>query len=402
MKEFGLTPEETRIMFSYQYHLVLADIEYETNIEKRQLKGNWLSKWRESTEVFLKSQITKDSHTAASFHLLINFDLLKNFVKEIKCQGDNKFTCYLILLEVTLFTPYYLLGDSSDDKFKDLKIADEEKLTKKVEFFATTLAIDSKLVRRFKSNYKQAIEGIKGGINPWLVGVVGAVVLAVVAAFATPLIAGLLAPILAPGLSGAAAISAVLAALGGGAITVGGFGMAGGFAVIVAGGSILGASAGVGIGSLFAQSPDTALTQAAKLEVVMKEIVCIQKDIRLAQEILKEQRQAIRSLEDKLDELHMNKEKNQKGIENLKKAIEYLKKALERNQASFAELNKLVNDYVVSPICSLCCHLNSDFVSGSPRSGKAFTRIPEEIWKGSNDHRQAYPGDKGIVFKSRG
>ncbi|MGB7894040.1 MAG: hypothetical protein WCF82_19350 [Microcoleus sp.] len=156
--------------------------------------------------------------------------------------------------------------------------------------------------------------------------------LGVVGIFATPLVVGLLAPILAPGLSGAAAVSAVLATLGGGAIAAGGFGMAGGMAVIVAGGSILGASAGVGVGALFSQSPDTALIQAAKLEVVMREIVVIQKDIHKAQEILKQQRLAIRSLEDKLDELLLNQQKNHKEIENLKRAIEYLKKALERNQ----------------------------------------------------------------------
>lgn len=332
MKDFGLNLEQTRIMFSYQYQLVLADIEYETNFEKKHLKQKWLSKWQESTEVFLRNQIKANSDATASFHLITDFDLLKNLIAKLRGEGGNKFTLYLILLEVTLFIPYYLLGDTSDKQFKDLKIFDEEKLTKKLEFFAATLGINSDCIRRFKSNYKQAIEGIKGGINPWLVGVFGAVVLAVVAAFATPLIAGLLAPILVPGLSGAAAISAVLAALGGGAIAAGGFGMAGGFAVIVAGGSILGAGAGVGIGSLFAQSPDTALTQAAKLEVVMKEIIYIQKDIRLAQEIIKEQRQAIRSLEDKLDELYLKKEKEQKEIENLKKAIEYLKNALERNQ----------------------------------------------------------------------
>ncbi|MFM6137227.1 MAG: hypothetical protein ACKPCP_24280, partial [Sphaerospermopsis kisseleviana] len=133
-------------------------------------------------------------------------------------------------------------------------------------------------------------------------------------------------------LSGAAAVSAVLAALGGGAIAAGGLGMAGGFAVLVGGGAILGAGAGVGVGALFAQSPDAALTQAAKLEVVMKEIVLIQKDIRLAQEIIKEQRQAIRSLEDERDDLIVNKEQNKQKIENLEKAIEYLKNALKRNQ----------------------------------------------------------------------
>jgi hypothetical protein len=35
MKEFGLTPEQTRIMFSYQYHLVQADIDNEPNFDKK-------------------------------------------------------------------------------------------------------------------------------------------------------------------------------------------------------------------------------------------------------------------------------------------------------------------------------------------------------------------------------
>lgn len=332
MKEFGLTLEQTRIMFSYQYHLVLADIETETNYDKKSSKIKWLNKWKESTELFLKGQAKQEQATAPYFQLVTEFVSLKELVNKSQTEAGNKLTHYLILLEVTLFNPYYPLGDSNDEQFKDLKICDEEKITNKLKLFAITLEIDSDVIIRFKSNYKEAIQGIKGGINPWFIGAFGAVLLAIVAAFATPIIAGLLAPILAPGLSGAAAISAVLAALGGGAIAAGGFGMAGGFAVIVAGGSILGASAGIGVGALFSKSPDSALTQAAKLEVVMKEIILIQKDIRLGQEIIKEQRQAIRSLEDKVDELMINKEKNKKEIENLEKAIEYLKNALKRNQ----------------------------------------------------------------------
>lgn len=332
MKDFGLTLEQTIIMFSYQYHLVQADIDNESNKEKIALKREWLRKWQNSTTLFLNSQITPNSSSDSSFLLITDFAYLKSLVKSSLSASGNQFTRYVILLEVTLFQPYYSLGDSRDEAFKDLKIADEEKLTRKLRSFALTLDIDPNCVNRFKANYKEAIEGIKGGVNPWFIGVVGAVVLGVAAVFATPLIVGLLAPILAPGLAGAAAVSAVLAALGGGAIAAGGLGMAGGMAVIVAGGSILGASAGVAVGALFGQSPDAALTQAAKLEVVMKEIIFIQKDIRKAQEIIKEQRIAIRSLEDKCDELLLNKEKNQKEIENLKKAIEYLKKALERNQ----------------------------------------------------------------------
>ncbi|GAB1544818.1 hypothetical protein NUACC21_74940 [Scytonema sp. NUACC21] len=297
MKEFGLTLEQTRIMFSYQYHLVLADIEYEVNSATKSLKKQWLAKWKESTELFIKGQVNQDKNSHFDFHLITDFELLKKLVVPIKDNKGNQLTLYLIILEVILFKPYYTLGNASDEQFKNLKITDEEKLTSKLKVLARTLDISPDIVTRFKSNYNEAVNGIKGGLNPWLVGVFGAIVLAVAAAFFTPAIAALLAPILAPGLSGAAAVSAVLAALGGGAIAAGGLGMAGGFAVIVAGGAILGAGAGAGVGALFAQSPDSALTQAAKLEVVMKEIVHIQKDIRLAQEIIKEQRQAIRSLE---------------------------------------------------------------------------------------------------------
>ncbi|MBE9239012.1 hypothetical protein IQ227_24070 [Anabaena aphanizomenioides LEGE 00250] len=332
MKEFGLTLEQTRIMFSYQYHLVLADIEYESNFETKSLKRQWLSQWKESTELFLQGQINQENHSHFSSNLITDFELLKQLVTAIKTDAGNKLTLYIMFLEVVIFKPYYNLGNTNDDKYKNLKISDEYKLIKKLQIFARSLDLDLDVVTRFKSNYNEAIQGIKGGLNPWLIGVLGAVVLAITAAFFTPVIAGLLAPILAPGLSGAAAVSAVLAALGGGAIAAGGLGMAGGFAVLVGGGAILGAGAGVGVGALFAQSPDAALTQAAKLEVVMKEIVLIQKDIRLAQEIIKEQRQAIRSLEDERDDLIVNKEQNKQKIENLEKAIEYLKNALKRNQ----------------------------------------------------------------------
>jgi len=355
MKEFGLTPEQTRIMFSYQYHLVQADIDNQSNNDvkntlkqeflrglqgdidnqsepvKKILKQEWLRNWENSTTLFLNSQIAPDTPHNSSLNLITDFESLKNSVKSHIIPPGNQLTRYLLLLEVTLFQPYFPLGDSRDEAFKDLKL--EKELTAKLRYFATQLEIDPDCVLRFKSNYKEAIKGIKGGINPWLLDAVGALALGVVAGFATPFnVVGVLARILAPGLSGAAAVSAVLAALGGGAIAAGGMGMAGGMAVIVAGGSILGASAGVGVGALFSQSPDTALIQAAKLEVVMREIVVIQKNIPKAQEILKQQRLAIRSIEDKLDELLLNQQKNQKEIENLKRAIEYLKKALERNQ----------------------------------------------------------------------
>lgn len=328
MENFSLTLEQTKVMYSLEYHLVLDDIDNESNPKKKSLKREWLLNWRNSIESLHKNQ------NPNSFCLITFFPDLKKEIDKLNSEPGSSFDKKNILLEISLFNPYQKLGINNDNKFKDLKIADREKTTKKLENFASKLGLSTDCVKRFTENYQKAINGISGRFVKTLMGgFIGTAILAVAAAFFTPAIAIFLAPILAPGLSGAAAVSAVLAFLGGGAIAVGGFGMAGGFAVLVAGGAILGGSAGATVGTLFAQSPDIALTQAAKLEVVMKEIIFIQKDIRLAQEIIKEQRQAIRSLEDKIDELVLNKEKNKKDIENLKKAIEYLKKALERNQA---------------------------------------------------------------------
>ncbi|MGB7892235.1 MAG: hypothetical protein WCF82_10095 [Microcoleus sp.] len=52
MKEFGLTPEQTRIMFSYQYHLVQADIDNQSNNDvKNTLKEEFLRGFQGDTDV---------------------------------------------------------------------------------------------------------------------------------------------------------------------------------------------------------------------------------------------------------------------------------------------------------------------------------------------------------------
>nr|MBC8146596.1 hypothetical protein [Bacteroidota bacterium] len=78
--------------------------------------------------------------------------------------------------------------------------------------------------------------------------------------------------------------------------------------------------------------------QAAKLEVVMKEITLnIQKDIRIAQELIKEQRLAVNKYENELLELKKDREKNKEQIKNLAKSIKYLKLSIDRNENIFAK-----------------------------------------------------------------
>lgn len=55
MDEFGLNFEQTRILYSFQYFLVEADIDEETEFVQKQFKRRWLNLWKESVENFLET-----------------------------------------------------------------------------------------------------------------------------------------------------------------------------------------------------------------------------------------------------------------------------------------------------------------------------------------------------------
>lgn len=321
ISELGLTSEQTRILFSMQYLLIENDIQ--GHERKKTEKKKWLQEWTESINNYLRG-IDKQTYkpiTIARSRLISEILDIINTV-----NMSNKTPIYLILLELTLFTPYYpLAGAKMATRLRYRR--DKEYL----EGMAVELGIGSEYVDKYLSGYKKAVQGITG-FWPKIIGgaLVGAILLAVTAGLAAPLLGALFAPI---GLSGAAATSAGLAALGGGAIAAGGAGMAGGIATIVAGGALLGVGSGLGVGKLLSSSPKFTLSEAAKLEVVMREItLTAQKDVRLAQEIILEQRNTLKMLDDRLFELQQEEDENKDQIKTLKKSISHLRHAIERNR----------------------------------------------------------------------
>jgi hypothetical protein len=65
------------------------------------------------------------------------------------------------------------------------------------------------------------------------------------------------------------------------------------------------------------------------------------------------------------------------------------------------------DEIIYSPVCSLCKHFNwktkikcEDMKLLREHKCDAFPDdIPEEIWRGDNDHKKPYSGDHGIQFE---
>ena len=248
-------------------------------------------------------------------------------IKQLDQISQNKVWKYMVFLECVLYSPYYPLSDNKDayKPFKGLSI-DKKGRKETLKKIADNLQIDKKYIKIFEDAHSSAVKKLSGY---WTKVAMGAgigiiVILIAIVTFQYEIIAYFAAE----GLSGAAAISAGLAALGGGAVAAGGFGMAGGIAVLVGGGSLLGASAGTAVGvSIASLGSNAVLSEAAKLQVVLKEIVlAIQKDTMYFQQILLNIYNEISQLKAELNKIKTDSTNNKKKIKNLEKSIEILEK----------------------------------------------------------------------------
>ncbi len=342
---FGLTYKQTSILLSLQRLLVINDKNnYTDNQEKQRLKSVWLDEWTENLEIDLKNNGER---------LITTYDALIKEVKEELKNSEMKIWYNLVILEAVTFVPYFPLGNDIK-KYKSIKYNVSKQVSFLERFVKDTECSLLDIVKRYRNLYLKALKKGSGDkkIITGCIMIAGAgVVAATCGLFAGP-IAVALAGSNFPTLSGAALVSASLAYLGGGAIAAGGAGMAGGVAVIVGGGAIVGGVLG-GSGSLVfyglaKNNPKFVLTEAAKLEVILREILINQqKDIRTVQEILKKYKEHISELEKELSKLKLEEKQDKEAIKNLKESIKYLKniyKDISRFTSAYEEGIKNNND----------------------------------------------------------
>lgn len=338
---FGLTQEQMCYLFSLEKLLTQNDIINSSNKKNIQYEKQWLREW----ELSLKEGDNEEERDI----VLINsrYELIEKLKQSLGQNDNNNIWYRLIILEAIAFKAYYPLGKDDDKKYQKLKYDSQIKYLK--EFVTSVGYATADDVERYMKMYNRAIDvgnGKKQKIVTTIVSVVavGAITAATAGAFAGPIAVALFGSQFT-GLTGAALTSACLAFAGGGAIVVGGAGMAGGVIAIVGGGALLGVASGsaaaLGIGLISKQDPKFTLTQAAKLSVVLREIILNeQHDIVLAQKILAQYKENIAEMEKELKKLKLEQEKNKVEISNLKKAIEYLEKV-------FKDTNKFASAYDV-------------------------------------------------------
>ncbi|MDJ1183428.1 hypothetical protein [Roseofilum casamattae] len=169
VQAFGLTLSQTQLMYSFEYHLVLTDLQMESNTEKKRLKLTWLEEWQDSINRILDDRKDGDRLTDIDSRIVTNFEELKLKVRRQIQETEHRFSFNLILLESTLFAPYYaIFGDSRDERFKGLEWRDRKLIQDKVRSYAQLLKFDSACIDRFQTHHKEAQQGIKGGFNPWI------------------------------------------------------------------------------------------------------------------------------------------------------------------------------------------------------------------------------------------
>jgi len=338
---FGLTDKQTRILFSIEKLLVEEDIK--SSKSSKEAKQKWLNEWSESI-----SDILDKSNPENPSNFMLLPEILETVSQEHLTNINNTWY-YLIMLEATLFVPYTPFGENKKDNalFKKLKYKEQPKFLKKL--VKSCDIMDEIFIDRFKKTYSKSLSKLTGKANKIVVSVLAIVAFAALAAATAGVLAGPIAVALFGsefvGLAGASLMSACLAMAGGGAIAAGGAGMAGGIFAIVGGGALLGlAGGGAAIGgvTLFVTSiPQLALTQAAKLEVVLKEIIInAQKDIKIAQSVLENYSEQIVNLKAHLSKIKLEQEEDKKIIANMEKSISYM-------ESAYKDIKKFVSSYAV-------------------------------------------------------
>lgn len=352
--KFGLSIEQTEILYNLELHKTLNDIERTVaHIGKEKivsLKQEWVDEWKSYMHAGFPNFIGDEN---AVLHWYSKRDL----IEKVKMNHPEKTWFKLVLLEAMLFEPYYPLSTEKDKKGKDIPCRKYKYLgmplngynkregDKYLEKYFDETFYNSGFIKRLRKCYNRVTMELKEVLKSVIISIsvtAGIVIAAVVTCGAlAPSIAVLLVGSQFTGLSGAALTSACLAYLGGGAIAAGGLGMAGGTAAIVGGSTLLGLGVGAGvggtIGAVSIMGEKQVIIQSAKLMVSVREILLNEEhDINYSNTVYEQYVKNITEIEKGLVELKLKadmvsndeKKKLKQKIKNTEESVQAMKIAM--------------------------------------------------------------------------
>lgn len=361
---FGLTLEQTEILYNLEYYKTLNDINSTKTPRKTEdikvLKQLWLEEWKEIM--------------SKNFSGFVNIQdaELRWFTEEelkevIEINQPNNRWFKLVLLETMLFEPYYTLELEQDHKGKTKPNNKYKSIQNKLngynkkagDHFIDSFFVESyypqNYIFRLRKTYNKMINELSETLKTALLSLSVTSFITIL----TVVTAGAFAPAIAvtlvgskfAGLSGAALTAASLAYLGGGAVAAGGAGMTGGTIVIVGGGALLGVGVGSSVGGAVGVfgllGKKNTIKQSAKLLVSIREIFLNDEhDLAYSNTIYEQYVNKIMEIEKSIVELNMRvsdlsgeeKKQLQKKIKNADdsvKAMKIAKKSMKKFISSF-------------------------------------------------------------------
>ncbi len=155
---FGLSVNQTRILFSIDKYLVETDIE-NSKTDKKMLKREWLRAWEASILDYLRSL----DKTVDSLYGLYE---IHEQVRTEKEKANSLSWYYMIVLEISIFSAYTPL-DRDIKKYRSIKYKNQIEVLKNL--ITVDGYIEPKYVDEIYSDYIQNIKILRGKRNKVIV-----------------------------------------------------------------------------------------------------------------------------------------------------------------------------------------------------------------------------------------
>ena len=353
--KFGLTIEQTEILYNLEYYKTKNDISKALLNNNARLKEEWLHEWWHYMEIGFPDFTGNKNLT---LHLYDENEL----GQRIQANDPEKVWYRLALLEAMIFEPYYPLSVEKDNKgnevpskkYKSLQNPalgfNKQEGDKYLDKNYADKYYQAGYVKRLRRTYSKVLRELNEVLKTALTTLAITAGITIAAAVTAGILAGPIAVALVgsnfAGLSGAALSSACLAYIGGGAIAAGGFGMLGGTAAIVGGGAILGLGVGAGTGGITASvsmmGKKGTILQSAKLLTSVREVFLNDEhDIEYSNSVYEQYVNEISEIEHSLSDLKLEAETADKEKKKqLKKEIKNTEESVEAMKVAMKSLNK--------------------------------------------------------------